>query len=128
MARLIQVLDQLPACTRACRESEGLSVETAAAEIGIPASVLHGFENGTDSRMQTVKRVVAWLEGMQSAHLERPVEIVVEPPAPRPAAHGPLATVEELVGDELRLEVESLRAQLAAAIDVIEAGEKPARM
>lgn len=73
------VLDQLPACTRACREAAGLSVEAAALEIGIPTSVLHGFENGTDSRMQTVKRVVAWLETRQETQTGRLVRIEVDP-------------------------------------------------
>lgn len=87
-AKLIHVLDQLPVCTRAYREGLGLSLDAAAVEIGIPTSVLHGFENGSDSRMQTLKSIAAWLEVKQSTQCERPVEITVASmdPAARIAA------------------------------------------
>lgn len=80
MARLITVLNQLPACTHEYRLAIGMSIKDAAREIGISSSTLHGFEKGTDLRTETMKRIVVWLEEKQSEQLGRTIEINVEPP------------------------------------------------
>lgn len=59
--RARETLEMLPDMVRMRRDARRLSLRAAAEEIGIPASILTGFEKGRGVTLRTADLILAWM-------------------------------------------------------------------
>jgi DNA-binding XRE family transcriptional regulator len=62
-AELLSVLDALPILLRENRRRTGMSLRSAAREIGVSFATISRLEDGNDASLTNAMKVIAWLGG-----------------------------------------------------------------